>query len=304
LKNKEIFILCSFIVSFLSLTGCVSLVEKGGKVLDGSASGEKINARYRHEGYIGGIKGFEIQEVKNKAGAASVIIMLDQFPAVKLRGAAPDARGNFQLSSLEYLEGTLSGWNEFTLELSAECSFTHEPGEPGILSLGSLLEPIQISAGKIRRSGSRIVGEEALTSLRNRYNRIQALAEWMKQQEGIPAAFTNQKSFEAYWKPILFPELVSRKERPSAISSPGAAIHSPRAVWQEEGAQWVRAEEIKWNVTYTEKLLNEELQPLRNSGALLRDWEEAPLWIYLEYAWSSIEGALQNGINMQQIIKK
>jgi hypothetical protein len=209
----------------------------------------------------------------------------------------PDYRGNFYLSTLEYLGGTLSGWNEFTMELSAECSFSARLTDLGFLSLKSSLDPIGISAGKIRRSDSRLSGEDALASLRNRYDRIKALAEWMKRQEGFPvAAMGDQKSFEAYWKPILFPELVPRGKRP-------AAINSPRAVWQEEGARWALAEDIRWNVTYTEKLLDEELQPLRNSGALLRDWEEAPAWIYLEYAWGSIEEALQRGMNMQ-IIKK
>jgi hypothetical protein len=32
----------------------------------------------------------------------------------------------------------------------------------------------------------------------------------------------------------------------------------------------------------------EALRPLRDSGAMLRDWEEASAWIYLEYSWESL----------------
>lgn len=278
------------IISFL-LAGCAGLAERGGKILDRSDQGEKISARYRYAGSVDGICGVEFHEVKNRAGKSSTIIVLDQFPTVKLRGTLPDSSGNFHLTSLEYLGGTLSGWNEFTLELSAEGNFKQQPDGSPALSLFSPLMPVRISAGKIRRSGSRISGEEALTSLRNRYDRIQALVEWMKEQEGVPATvLMGQRFFEIYWKPILLPELLPKKQRPPS--------------WQEEGAQWNMAEDIRWNVTYTEGLMNEELRPLRNSGALLRDWEEAPEWIYLEYAWNSIESALQEGITMGRIIKK
>ncbi|GHV38205.1 hypothetical protein AGMMS49546_08160 [Spirochaetia bacterium] len=282
--------LAVLIISFL-LAGCAGLAERGGKILDKSDQGEKISARYRYAGSVDGIRGFEFHELKNRAGKSSTIIVLDQFPTVKLRGTPPDSSGNFHLTSLEYLGGTLSGWNEFTLELSAEGNFKQQPDGSPALSLFSPLMPVRISAGKIRRSGSRISGEEALTSLRNRYDRIQALVEWMKEQEGVPATvLMGQRFFEVYWKPILLPELLPKKQRPPS--------------WQEEGAQWNLAEDIRWNVTYTEGLMNEELRPLRNSGALLRDWEEAPEWIYLEYAWNSIESALQEGITMGRIIKK
>jgi hypothetical protein len=285
--QKITVILCCLIF----LAGCVGLVEKGGKVLDGSAFEEKVTARYRYSGAIGGISGFEVREIRNRAGEASIIIVMDQFPAVKLRGSMPDSTGNFRLTSLEYLGGNLSGWNEFTLELSAEGSFTHRPeGGPGVFTLNSPLETVEISAGKIRRSGSRLTGEEALTSIRNRYDRIQALVEWMKKKEGVPAYTTvNQKAFETYWQPLLLPEVIPRKKR--------------NETWQEEAhradAAWTWAEDVKWNNHYTETLLPEELRPLRNSGALLRDWEEAPGWIYFEYERDRLEGALQNEITMQ-----
>jgi len=86
------------------------------------------------------------------------------------------------------------------------------------------------------------------------------------------------EKFEKYWKPVLFPELVSRKYRPAG--------------WQQENDQWNRAESINWNKTYTERLFPEELWEIRNSGTMLRDWEEALDWIYNEYEWDRIQETL------------
>jgi hypothetical protein len=86
--------------------------------------------------------------------------------------------------------------------------------------------------------------------------------------------------FEEYWKPILFPELVPKKKKP--------------ADWQRENDQWNRAESVRWNISYTERLLPEELREIRNSGTMLRDWEEAFDWLYNDYEWSRIKETLSN----------
>jgi hypothetical protein len=86
--------------------------------------------------------------------------------------------------------------------------------------------------------------------------------------------FANQRAFEKYWKPILFPELVSPKKRPAAYTA-----GEPR---------FVRGEDIRWNAAYTQAVFPETLRPLRDSGTLLRDWEEAAAWIYLTAEWDPL----------------
>jgi hypothetical protein len=93
--------------------------------------------------------------------------------------------------------------------------------------------------------------------------------------------------FEKYWKPLLFPEIVSKKKKPSG--------------WLQEGDQFIRAEDIKWNTSYTERIFPEVLRPVRDSGTLLSDWEEALHWIYLEYEWERIAGILSREIVLQKI---
>jgi hypothetical protein len=257
--------------------GCVSLVEKTGRVVDGSAFAEKEAAVYRTDGMA-------ISEMRNKAGERSVIITLEQFPAIKLRGSAPDETGVFFLSSLDYLGGNTHGWNEYRLELSGSGSLVL--GETSAaLSVDDEIEAVEITSGRIKRYDTRITGSDALSSLRNRRERILALTEWMKGREDSPV-IKNADDFEKYWKPVLFPEMVKKKKRPEG--------------WQREDDQWVRAEDIRWNTSYTQRILPEILWGIRNSGTMLRDWEEALEWIYVEHEWSRIAELLAGETRLEK----
>jgi hypothetical protein len=157
-------------------------------------------------------------------------------------------------------------------------------GETPSFSINEI-ETIQITHGRIHRYDTRIIGNDALTSLRNRHERLSALVEWMLTLNGPE----NQdiKNFEKHWGPILFPERVTRRNRPAG--------------WQQDGDKYQRAEDIRWNTGYTERLLPEELWPVRNTGTLLRDWEETLFWIYLKYEWGNIKEMLSQNINLQKI---
>jgi hypothetical protein len=60
------------------------------------------------------------------------------------------------------------------------------------------------------------------------------------------------------------------------------------APWTEENAEWVRAEDIAWNTSYTKAVFAEDLWKVRDSGTLLRDWEETLDWIYFIYEWEEL----------------
>ena len=259
------------IVSLL-LGGCVSIVEGTGRALDGSAFAEKKIAKYRTEKKTKTSAGIELTEVQNKAGERSIVITLDQFPTIKIRGSAPDDTGEFNLTMLNYLGGNTQGWNEYSMDLYGQG--TVSLGDTSAtLSIPDAVETVQITWGRIRRYDTRITGTEALTNLRNRHERILAVTEWMASLEGAPEGLS-LSSFEQHWKPILFPELASRKTKPDG--------------WQQEGDQWNRAEDIRWNTSYTERTFPELLRNVRDSGTLLRDWEEALDWLYYTYEWDRI----------------
>jgi hypothetical protein len=268
--------------------GCVSLAEAGGRVLDGSAFAEKKLAVYREEPK----RGTQVDRLRDRAGQECIVIRVDEAPNLRIRGSLPDAEGSFFISSLEFLSPNLSGWNEFTMELSGSGTFVEGSGErdgAAVLQVREPLETLDISGGKIRRGSSRLNGAQALTALRNRRERILALTEWMREREGLPD-FSEGADFEAYWKALLFPELSKPKDRPAAWAAANA-----------DAGPWERGEDIRWSLAYTEALLPEQLRPLRNSGTLLRDWEEAESWIRLEFEWESIVTSLAGKIELTKI---
>jgi len=279
-------LLCSAVFIY---SACVSMVEKTGQVLDGSAFTEKKIAVYRAFAQKAGsgkkTAVAEVTEVQNKAGGHSLIIALADYPAMKLRGSMPDGQGVFHLISLDYLGGNTHGWNEYRLDMFGTGSFIPD-GQTAVLSVSRDIEGVQISAGRIHRFDTRITGNEALTSLRNRRERILSVAEWMNERESAPSG-QSQDDFKKYWKPLLFPEMVSKKLRPIN--------------WQQEGDQRIRAESIHWNAGYTERNFPEPLREIRNSATLLRDWEEALAWIHLEYEWKRIKETLAGNITLQRI---
>jgi hypothetical protein len=103
----------------------------------------------------------------------------------------------------------------------------------------------------------------------------------MRRYENAPLNL-NLKDFEKYWETVFFPELVSKKKRSGG--------------WTLEGDVFKKADDIDWNTGYTERVFSEELVPVRNSGTLLRDWEEALPWLYMEYNWDRITGFLSREI--------
>ncbi|MDR0597256.1 MAG: hypothetical protein LBG14_01970 [Treponema sp.] len=275
----------SFLAWALLNGGCVSLAETGGRVLDGSAFAEKTLAAYREEPE----RGTRVDRLRDRAGQEFIAIRVDAMPNLRIIGSLPDGEGNFFVNSLDFLSPNLNGWNEFTLELSGEGSFVEGYSAGGattaVLQLREPLEALDISGGKLRRFSARLSGAQALTALRNRRERITVLARWMKEQEGLPV-FSGQADFEAYWEPLLFPELSRPKDRPAAWTGAG---------------EYVVGEDIRWNLAYTRALFPEDLWPVRNSGTLLRDWEEAAPWIRLEFEWDNIVKFLSGKVDLTKI---
>jgi hypothetical protein len=285
-NNKEKRLFSCILAAVAALcTGCVSLMEMTGRVLDGSAFEEKKIARYRALEKEGAAFDMELLHAHNKAGQRLLVISQNKFPAVQIRGTEPNAEGDFYVRSVDYISGNTSGWNQYSLELSGSgtCVLSDSTAR---ISLNSDIEKVQISRGKIRRFDTTLIDNEALTNLRNREERIESLAEWMKERENAPHGL-DRRSFQTYWKPILFPEICSKRQRPDG--------------WQFDGDTFNRAEDIKWNTGYTERVFPEILRPVRDSGTLLRDWEEALEWIYLQYEWETLTAMFSREITLKRV---
>ena len=259
------------ILSFV-FTACAGLVQRGGEILEGNAFNESTVAVYRSSG---GEQQIEFRIMRHRDGEEFVEITARAWPGLALRGSIPAADGTFVLTQARFLSSHVNGWNEFNLELLGSAAFSVLDESAGRLSINGEVERVQVSSGRIRLKDIRLTGDAALTHLRNRRERILAITEWMETQPGalqnLPV-FADQKEFENHWKRLLFPERVPRKRRPPST----------------DNAEWRRADSVNWNLTYTKQLLPQELWELRNSGALLRDWEEALPWIFMEYSWNNI----------------
>ncbi|MDR1095588.1 MAG: hypothetical protein LBL31_04310 [Spirochaetaceae bacterium] len=174
---------------------------------------------------------------------------------------------------LSYSQAFYRGWLEFTADYIAD---------EGIVT---------ITRGALKRDDTVITGTEALGILQNRLDRIDALAAWMA-QSGYARPFAGRKDFEEYWRAILLPETVSRKKRPARFAAEAATVPA-------EGYQWNTAytaflfplndknekEDKEEKEVQEEKTSpqNAELAKMRDSGALLRDFEEAVPWIEFQY---------------------
>jgi hypothetical protein len=263
-------------------------MEKAGRTIDGSASSEKKVSVYRSYKSKGAPEDMTVTIIKNKMSEQSVLITLEKYPMMRLRGSMPDEKGAFSLNLLEYLSGSVHGWNEYSMEIMGTGSISF--AETCVMEISGEIEQIQISSGRIQRYDTRLTGAAALTSLRNRNERIIATTAWMTAFDAPEKqTIKDIDDFDTFWKPILFPELVSKKKRPDG--------------WLNEGDIFVKNEDIRWNTGYTGRIFLEDLQPVRNSGTMLRDWEETLSWIYLSYEWENIKDILSRKIVLQSVKK-
>jgi hypothetical protein len=287
----------------LFLNACSTLVEKAGRVLDGSAFRETALETWTAErdGPFG--QGLEIRRViRKKDKKEFLLIRVRAFPTLVLRASpapGPEApplgreRGRFTLESLDFLSPSREGWNEFSRELIGGGVFRSD-GYSAFFTLYPGVETLDISAGGIKRGMARIYGDEALPLLRHRDERIAALTLWMADYlaarspaggdaERAAAGFDGSAAFAVYWRPVLVPALVPQRKR--AASWTAAA-----------GDDWQRGEDVAWNTGYTRALFPEPLWPVRDSGTLLRDWEEALEWVYYQFEWQYIIQSLTSEI--------
>jgi len=266
------------------LPGCTSLIQKGGEVLDGSAFEEKTIAVYRVSG-AGEKTAIEVRELGLKNGEKILEISNGAWPGFTLRGSMPEADGSIRLTEARFLSSHTRGWNEFAMGIIGGAIFQNPGPAVGILRITEEVERVEISSGRIRLKSDYITGSAAITPLRNRRERITALVEWMNaplSENRETPVFADIGEFERYWKRVLFPELVLLKYRPEEYS-----VHN---------AEWKREDGVNWNLGYTGTVFPEGLWEYRNSGAMLRDWEEALPWIFMEYSWNTIIDSFNNTI--------
>ena len=226
------------IILSVLLSGCATLVQKAGELLEGNAFNEKTISIYRNDNH----PKKEMRIIKTVNDENEMVISCSQFPGLKIYADYPENNKTFQFKRAYILSTHVHGWNEFSIELAGEGIFNKNDAW-GIFNIEQPPLRLSLIEGKIRYKDSRIVSNQALNNLNDRRERIIVLADWMKDRiKNDPVEFSSQKEFEKYWKNILFNR----------------------------------------NPPETDRL------PEINPDSLLRDWEEAVSWIYIEYMWDNI----------------
>ena len=289
MRNEELkkILLYTPVLLFL-FAGCSSLVQKSADVLEGNAFKEKTSALYRSEKTNNAV--IELEEITFKDGEEALQITSSAWPSLALRGSYT-GNGDIEFLEARILSSHVNGWNELNIQLLGVGHFSANDSSrtlrsPSLLRIPGKIERVEITDEKIRLKSSRLTGSAAGTALKNRRERILALTEWMDEylQKNYSPVFANQRQFENYFKPLLFPELHSKKKQSEKY----------KTLFPKESSEWTMGDGVKWNRSYTEYLFPQELWELRNSGSLLRDWEEALPWMFIEYSWDSIIKSLDD----------
>ena len=229
------------------------VVERGGRLIEGSQREFKSASHWRHLGE----NSVELRLGTDRTtGARGILFMTAALPWLRFYGTEPDAQGLFYLTKVHFLAGNYGGWQEYDADAAGRGRLRLFDENYGAFTLLDTVERGEIRGGKIRRESVRLLDTRARDALRARDERIAYLTGWMREYAaGFGAAFQKQDAFEAWWRPKLLPKNASERRA------------APR--------------------------LPELLQEGRAADALEADWYEASTWIYIDYDWNKIMDILR-----------
>jgi hypothetical protein len=283
--NLTLIKIITFTVCTALFASCLSITDGAGRLLDGSLFAEKTASK----AVVKDAAGTKVAAIIARDKTPALVITSTAVPNLKIYGTAPDENGRFQFTSAVFLCSTYNGWNEINYAVYGNGIYTRLDDGTGSLRFETPLEIIEIAKGSMRHGDSRLTAERAVVELRHRAERIDALIAWMG-GTGNPfahnadgAAFADKAAFAAYWRPRLMPELYSPFKRPPEYKQTVKSAGKPTYSFGED---------VFWNKQYTEYIFPAHMHKLRDSGALLRDWEDALDWIYLKYIWKNLPDML------------
>jgi hypothetical protein len=211
----------------------------------------------------------------------------DILDGATLTGPAVSTDTGWTLTTtgLDWFNNWINGWTDAHFVMDGELELKRNADTTGKKPSWHLLvhrtPTIDVpDRAKIRYYDQYLTGDSALTRFGNRWDRIQAATTAVTQHFGqlwfsytLPSHKlwgTKPPSFKDSIGPWLFPEVYG-------YSTPPPAKHS---------VQW--GEDIPWNTDYSAAAFAGNLRPVRDSGTLLRDFEESPEVWRLCYVWPSL----------------
>lgn len=209
----------------------------------------------------------------------------------------PEGKGSYVLeaSSLHWFSNWYDGWTDASFEYASR--FKLMQVEAGwTLAVVESQFPGEAMSASIRYRDAVLDQQSAIKHFCNRWDRIRATASFLKGRETVAVTGQNAVyppfrlkkdksgiSFFARNSKLLFPEIYGYK----TVEEMERYRDSKKAV----------AEDIKWNLAYTEDTFPENLREIRDTGTMFRDWEESAELFYLA-TWHAemLESAARNSI--------
>ena len=227
------------------------------------------------------------------------------IPGITLNGDIEETATGFRLYITEVLlfAEWPNGWTEARYEGTGSFLFEREQ-DAWLFRIQDSLELWEIVSGEIRYYDTYFRGDNGLWKVRNRVDRIQEISRFLKEDRGFPPFYDRflqrpKKGihFSADIVPFLFPEAKSTfslKEKRWIYSG---SVPDPAAGSKEK----VTGSGIFWRPAYSREILPAHLIPLRDSGTLWRDYEEAGTLLYAFYNLEYVLNSLLPGSLFEEI---
>jgi hypothetical protein len=189
----------------------------------------------------------------------------------------------FHMDYLEWFSNWHNGWTEARFGMLG--SLVVRPrGDSWNLEVQEFPEITGVLEGEIRYKESRYYGDRSRDMVSRRWTRIEAAAPFIEDSLDMESYhFAHKKrdyyseDFQRDLESLLFPELYGY----------GDKFPKPDSCKDPE-KRYVREEGVTWDGCYSTAYLPEELIPVRDSGTLLRDYEETAGFFTLAVTWQSL----------------
>ncbi|HOL57988.1 MAG TPA: hypothetical protein PLD75_10575 [Spirochaetota bacterium] len=258
MKNKFFILVCFLLIS------CSTLVKSYKNNEKNSIDLTKVEIRENK-------KGNKWIEIKSKI--INPIVFIGNFNI--------DETGDIDIyiNAMKFLATWPNGWTEGEASVYARLKLIKED-DYYRCKVEENFQFFEITKGAIRYQDDYYYDEKGLTNVKNKFDRIMALNEFLKNNNNMPEFFYTPifkskygESYKERVERILFPEFFSDS---IIYKDPEFKITDP-------SNDLVLAETILWNKKYTDKIFPEHLRNIRNSGTMLRDFEETIELCFAEY---------------------
>jgi hypothetical protein len=217
----------------------------------------------------------------DSSGRASVDLPYGK--GVRITGEAfirEDGSWIFHTDVLEWFSNWHKGWTRARFGMTG--SFLLKPaGDSRKIEILEFPRIISVLEGQVRYREKRYYGDRSRDIISRRWTRASAASSYIRNTLNLssyPFIITGEgydsKEFRKDLERLLFPEVYGY----------GAAFPPP-PYWEGPEDRYVEKEEVLWDRSYSRTYIPPELQPVRDSGTLFRDYWECSGFFILGSTW-------------------